>query len=79
MDTHTKLENTKLSTHYFAVRWAATCLQQRVDTHEANGWYCDYDKYQLENLREVEAFLKDAWDAHFESMVSSAVEEVICG
>jgi hypothetical protein len=63
MDTlHTKVENTKLSPWFFAVNWGVITLQQKIAEMEAQGLQPLYDIHQLENLQDLEQFLKMSWD-----------------
>ena len=63
MDTlHTKVENTKLSPWMFAVNWGVITLQQKIVEMESRGLNPIYDIRQLENLQDLEQFLKMSWD-----------------
>jgi hypothetical protein len=60
--TYTKLDNHKLSPWYFAVHWTVIALQQKVADLEAAGMDPTYDMRQLEQLQDLEQFLKMSWD-----------------
>jgi hypothetical protein len=60
--THTQLENTKLSPWYFAVHWAGIHLQERIVDSERLGVDPTYDMLQLQQLQDLEQFLKMSWD-----------------
>lgn len=66
--THTEIENTKLSPWYFAVHWAGMVLQQKIADMEAAGGNPIYDIRQLENLQELEMFLKMSWDQWLDNL-----------
>ena len=59
---HTPVENTKLSPWFFAVNWGILTLQQKVADMEAMGMNPVYDLNQLEQLQDLEQFLKMSWD-----------------
>ena len=63
MDTeYTKVENTKLSPWFFAVNWGILTLQRKIVDMEELGLNPIYDIRQLENLQDLEQFLKMSWD-----------------
>ena len=66
--THTQIENTKLSPWYFAVHWAGMVLQQKIADMEAAGFDPTYDMRQLEQLQDLEMFLKMSWDQWMEGI-----------
>ena len=66
--THTEIENTKLSPWYFAVHWAGMVLQQKIADMEAAGGDPIYDIRQLENIQELEMFLKMSWDQWLDNL-----------
>jgi hypothetical protein len=53
---------------YFAVHWAIAMLQQKVADYEAAGMDPTYDLRQLEQLQELEMFLKMSWDQLMDSI-----------
>ena len=59
---HTRIENTKLSPWYFAVNWAVITLQQKVALSEERGFDTAYDIRQLQQLEDLQQFLKMSWD-----------------
>ena len=59
---HTRIENTKLSPWYFAVNWAIITLQQKVALSEERGFDTAYDIRQLQQLEDLQQFLKMSWD-----------------
>ena len=59
---YTKVENTKLSPWYFGVNWAVMTLQQKVASLEEQGLNATYDIRQLQQLQDLEQFLKMSWD-----------------
>jgi hypothetical protein len=63
MATQTSLPNEKLSLWYFATRYAAMVLEQRIATAQEQDMPCEYDKHQLERLVELEQFLDSSWNA----------------
>lgn len=83
MDTqtslHTKLDNSKLSEYYFAVRWAITSVQERIAKTEQYGLNAGYDRHQLERLEDMEQWLKMSWDTWMDNLTSHRVEEVSRG
>jgi hypothetical protein len=60
--THTEIENTKLSPWYFAVHWAGIYLQEQIVDSERLGVDPTYDILQLQQLQDLEQFLKMSWD-----------------
>lgn len=63
MATQTSLPNEKLSPWYFATRYAAMVLEERVAASQKVDLPCEYDKCQLERLVELEQFLDSSWKA----------------
>jgi hypothetical protein len=63
MATQTSLPNEKLSPWYFATRYAATVLEERLAAAQKYNVPCEYDKLQLERLKELEDFLDSSWNA----------------
>ena len=63
MATQTSLPNEKLSPWYFATRYAAMVLEERVAASQKVNLPCEYDKLQLERLLELEEFLDSSWNA----------------
>lgn len=59
---HTRIENTKLSPWYFAVNWAIITLQQKIALSEERGFDTAYDIRQLQQLEDLQQFLKMSWD-----------------
>jgi hypothetical protein len=68
MNTHTPVDNFKLSPWYFAVSWARRILQDKIVQHEKNGFNPVYDIHQLEQLDDLEQFLKMSWDEWMQSL-----------
>ena len=66
--TYTKLDNHKLSPWYFAVHWTVIGLQHKITDLETAGLDPTYDMRQLEQLQELEMFLKMSWDQWMESI-----------
>jgi hypothetical protein len=67
MATHTSLPNEKLSPWYFAARYAALVLEQRIALADEKAWPCEYDRRQLQVLMELEEFLNSSWNAWMDS------------
>ena len=67
MATHTSLPNEKLSPWYFATRYAAMVMEQRIALAEEKQWPCQYDKLQLKMLVELEEYLDSSWKAWMDS------------
>jgi len=68
MNKHTPVDNFKLSPWYFAVSWARRILQDKIVQHEKNGFNPVYDIHQLEQLDDLEQFLKMSWDEWMQSI-----------
>ena len=68
MNTHTPVDNFKLSPWYFAVSWARRILQDKIVQHEKNGFNPVYDIHQLQQLDDLEQFLKMSWDEWMQSL-----------
>jgi len=78
MDTlHTKVENTKLSPWFFAVNWGIITLQQKIAEQEMRGLNPVYDIHQLENLQDLEQFLKMSWDQWMDRMTTDKTEQEV--
>ena len=74
---HTSVENTKLSPWFFAVNWGIITLQQKIADMEAMGLNPLYDIKQLENLQDLEQFLKMSWDAWLDRMDSGKTAQEV--
>ena len=74
----TLIDNLKLSRWYYAVRWSKEVLQQKIARLETEG-YLDpsFDIARLEELEDLEQFLKMSWDQWMDSFATeqTAVEE----
>ena len=68
MATHTSVPNEKLSVWYFAVRYSILRTEQAIKYREALGLSSSYDELQLEQLRDLEQFLKMSWDVWMDDM-----------
>jgi len=68
--THTKLDNIKLSPWYFAVHWSVVHLQDKIAEMEKLGVDPTYDIRQLQQLQDLEQFLKMSWDAWMDAIES---------
>ena len=77
MTRTTPLPNDKLTPWWLAVGWARTVLQQRIVQYEAQGWNAAYDMRQLEQLDDMEIFLKMSWDQWMDELdPKQTVQEV---
>ena len=65
---HTQVKNTKLSPWFLAVNWGILTLQQKIADMEAMGMNPVYDINQLEQLQDLEQFLKMSWDHWLDRM-----------
>ena len=72
MTTHTEIANEKLSPWYFAVRYSALVFEKRITDLEQLGLNCTYDRHSLNQLRDMEQFLKMSWDAWMDSMETTS-------
>lgn len=68
MNTHTPVDNFKLSPWYYAVSWARRVLQDKIRKCEELDFNPVYDIYQLEQLDDLEQFLKMSWDEWMQSI-----------
>jgi len=68
MNTHTPVDNFKLSPWYFAVHWARSVLQDKIRRCEELDFNPVYDIHQLEQLDDLEQFLKMSWDEWMQSI-----------
>ena len=68
MATQTSVPNEKLSVWYFAVRYSILRTEQAIKDREALGLSSSYDELQLEQLRDLEQFLKMSWDVWMDDM-----------
>ena len=71
MTTHTELANENLSPWYFAVRYSSMVFEQRITDLEELGLNCTYDRHNLQQLQQMEQFLKMSWDAWMDSLEST--------
>jgi hypothetical protein len=74
---HTPVENTKLSPWFFAVNWGILTLQQKITDMEAMGMNPIYDINQLEQLQDLEQFLKMSWDQWLDRMETSKTAQEV--
>jgi len=78
MDHTTQIDNLKLSPWYYAVLAAKAVLQQKITEIEEAGIVSpSFYIARLEELEDLEQFLKMSWDQWMESLASrqTAVEE----
>ena len=68
MATQTSVPNEKLSVWYYAVRYSILRTEQAIKDREALGLSSSYDELQLEQLRDLEQFLKMSWDVWMDDM-----------
>jgi hypothetical protein len=68
MATHTSVPNEKLSVWYYAVRYSILRTEQTIKYSQALGLSSSYDELQLEQLRDLEQFLKMSWDVWMDDM-----------
>jgi hypothetical protein len=68
MATHTSVPNEKLSPWYFAVHYSILRMEDAIKHTEELGLSAKYDKHQLEQLRDLEQFLKMSWDVWMDDM-----------
>ena len=78
MDHTTQIDNLKLSPWYYAVLAAKAVLQQKITEIEEGGIVSpSFYIARLEELEDLEQFLKMSWDQWMESLASrqTVVEE----
>ncbi len=68
MATQTSVPNEKLSVWYFAVRYSILRTEQAIKYSQELNLSTSYDELQLEQLRDLEQFLKMSWDVWMEDM-----------
>jgi hypothetical protein len=68
MATQTSVPNEKLSVWYFAVRYSILRTEQTIKYIQELGLSSAYDELQLEQLRDLEQFLKMSWDVWMDDM-----------
>ena len=68
MATHTSVPNEKLSVWYFAVRYSILRTEQAIKYNRELDLSTSYDELQLEQLRDLEQFLKMSWDVWMDDM-----------
>ena len=68
MATHTAVPNEKLSIWYFAVRYSILRTEQTIKHTQELGLSSSYDELQLEQLHDLEQFLKMSWDVWMDDM-----------
>ena len=77
MNSTTPVDNFRLSTWYHAVTWAKGALQKKVAHAEVDGLDTAFDIQRIEELEELEQFLKMSWDQWLHALENpqTAVEE----
>jgi hypothetical protein len=68
MATQTSVPCEKLSPWYFAVNYSILRMEQAIAHSEELGLTPTYDYCQLDQLRDLEQFLKMSWDVWMESL-----------
>ena len=68
MATHTSVPNEKLSIWYYAVRYSILRTEQTIKHSKELDLSTSYDELQLEQLRDLEQFLKMSWDVWMADM-----------
>ena len=68
MATQTSVPNVKLSVWYFAVRYSILRTEQTIKYSRELDLSTSYDELQLEQLRDLEQFLKMSWDVWMDDM-----------
>ena len=68
MATQTSVPNEKLSVWYFAVRYSILRTEQAIKYSRELDLSTSYDELQLEQLRDLEQFLKMSWDVWMDDM-----------
>ena len=68
MATQTSVPNEKLSVWYFAVRYSILRTEQAIKYSQELDLSTSYDELQLEQLRDLEQFLKMSWDVWMDDM-----------
>jgi hypothetical protein len=68
MATQTSVPNEKLSVWYFAVRYSILRTEQAIKYSRELELSTSYDELQLEQLRDLEQFLKMSWDVWMDDM-----------
>jgi hypothetical protein len=79
MVTQINLPSEKVSSWYFAVHWAKLALETNIERNTAYGWPTDYDQRHVDQLQELEAFLKEAGDAWYDGITSTCLHAVGIG
>ena len=68
MATRTSVPNEKLSVWYYAVRYSILRTEQAIKYTRELELSTSYDELQLEQLRDLEQFLKMSWDVWMDDM-----------
>lgn len=68
MTTHIDLPVEKLTPWYFAVGWAKQVMIQNIVRVKALGMSTEYDERHLEQLEDMEQFLKMSWDVWMDEL-----------
>ena len=68
MATQTSVPNEKLSVWYYAVRYSILRTEQTIKYSRELDLSTSYDELQLEQLRDLEQFLKMSWDVWMDDM-----------
>ena len=68
MATQTSVPNEKLSVWYYAVRYSILRTEQTIKYSRELDLSTSYDELQLEQLHDLEQFLKMSWDVWMDDM-----------
>lgn len=68
MAIRTDLPHEKLSHWYFAIGWARQIMIQYIENTRALGLTTTYDERHLEQLDDMEQFLKMSWDVWMDDL-----------
>lgn len=77
MAIQTNLPTDRLSTWYFAVRWGRYHIEQSIQRAKEAGFDPAYDEHQLQQLEDLEQFLKMTWDEWMDELVPSKTDEEV--
>lgn len=70
----TNLPTDKLSSWYFATRWGKYHVEQSIHRAAQAGLDTTYDQMQLQQLEDLEQFLKMSWDVVMEDLCGKPVQ-----
>ena len=71
------VSRSNLSPWYYAVSWSRHTLQAQINRYKEMGLNTAYDEKQLQQLIELEQFLKMSWDQWMDDLTGSKIAQEV--